>query len=146
MGIAFRAAPPAAPSAVTLKKPAATFTSSLTESARQPFAALAAYRAPARTVSAPVEGDWMKWTFTAPVAATRIDVKTGYDHLQRGGVARGRVEVSHDGTTWESAATLHDLKATIVLDPSRPIRALRIVNEAHGNGETFTIVQPLKIQ
>ncbi len=86
------------------------------------------------------------WKFAAPVAASRIEIKTGYDHLQRGGVPRGRVEVSYDGTEFETAAAMHDLKATLSLDPARPIRALRIVSESKGNGENFTMIQPLKIR
>ncbi len=146
MGIAYRAAPPVSPTQAPLKKPAATFTSSMTGIAREPFSRVADYSGAARTDAACTEGDTFQWTFDQPVAASRIDVKTGYDHLQRGGVPVGRVEVSYDGLAWETAARMHDLKATVTLDPARPIRALRIVSETHGNGETFTIIQPLKIR
>jgi hypothetical protein len=146
MGIAYRSAEPAVIAEAPLKKPSTTFTSSLTEREREPFSRVAGYSGAARTTAAPIDGDWFLWTFAAPVAASQIDVKTGYDHLQRGGFPKGRVEVSYDGATFETAAAFHDLKARVNLDPARPIRALKIVNESHGNGESFTIVQPLKIR
>jgi hexosaminidase len=154
MGIGYRAAEPspsaahfgrAATPAAPLKKPAATLTSSLSANAKYPFANAAAYISAARTNAAPVENDWFLWKFAAPVAASRIDIRTGHNHLQRCGVAAGRVEVSYNGTDFESAARFHDLRATVELDPARPIRAIKIVNEAHGNGENTIIIQPLKI-
>jgi hexosaminidase len=132
------------PPAAALKKPAVTFTSSMRESGRTPFSRVATYKGSAYTTTACTEGDWLLWRFAAPVTASRIDIKTGYDHLQRAGFPIGRVEVSYDGSTFESVARLHDLKATI--RPQRPVRAIRVVSESHGNGESFTIIQPLKIR
>jgi hexosaminidase len=146
MGIAYRAAAPEAAPTAPLKTPAVTFTSSLTENGRYPFSGVASYKTAARATRAPVEGDWFMWTFKAPVSASSVEIVTGYAHLQRGGFPSGRVEVSRDGTTWETIARLHDLKAGAALDPDRPIRALRVVNDSHGNGENFTIIQPLKIR
>jgi hexosaminidase len=143
MGIAYRAAEPA-PDTAPLKTPAVTFTSSLTAREREPFSRVSAYSGAARTIRSVVEGDWLLWTFAQPVTASRIDIKTGYDHLQRGGIPSGRVEVSYDGTTFETATRMHDLKATLATD--RPVRAIKIVSESPCNGETFTIIQPLKIR
>jgi hypothetical protein len=56
------------------------------------------------------------------------------------------VEVSYDGRTFETVSGMHDLKASLTLDPQRPIRALRVVCTSHGNGENFTLIQPLKIR
>ncbi|MDR1671539.1 MAG: beta-N-acetylhexosaminidase, partial [Alistipes sp.] len=146
MGIKYRAAEPSNPASAPQIKPSAIFTSSLTAREKEPFSRVAGYSAPTRTTAAPVAGDWFLWTFAAPVAASRVELRTGYAHLQRGGVPVGRVEVSYDGTTFEPAARLHNLRASVTLDPTRPIRALRIVSESHGNGERLTIIQPLKIQ
>lgn len=125
------------------KTPAVRFTGSMPENAKYPFAGVASYERAVRISHAPVEGDRFVWEFAAPVVADRVEIKTGYDHLQRAGFPLGRVEVSYDGRTFERAAEFHDLKASFV--PERPFRAVRIVCEAHGNGENFTIVQPLKI-
>ena len=146
MGVAYRAAEPVVADTRPLKTPAVVFTSSLTESEKDPFSGVASYKAAARMSRAPVEDDWFLWTFSAPVSASQIDLKTGYDPLQRAGVPQGRVEVSYDGRTFETAAPMHDLKATLALDPARPVRALRIVCSSHGNGENFTLIQPLKIR
>ena len=129
-----------------LKTPSVVFTSSIGESSRSPFDGVESYRAAATTSRACVEGDWFLWRFREPVVVRTIFVKTGYDHLQRAGVPQGKVEVSYDGHTFETAARLHDLKATLTFEGERPIRALRIVSESHGNGERFVIVQPLKIR
>ncbi len=126
-----------------LKTPAVTFTSSMAENTKSPFSGVSSYKAAARISRAPVEGDWFLWTFAEPVSASRIDIKTGYDHLQRAGFPQGRVEVSYDGKTFESVAEFYDLKAAF--EPVKPFRALRIVCTSHGNGENFTLIQPLKI-
>ncbi len=145
MGIAYRAAEPVPdPGLARLKTPAVSFTSSMTARERDPFSRVSGYSGAARTTRSVGEGDWLLWTFAEPVTASRIDIKTGYDHLQRGGVPVGRVEVSYDGSTFETAARMHDLKAT--LTPDRPVKAIRIVSESPYNGETFTIIQPLKIR
>jgi N-acetyl-beta-hexosaminidase len=167
MGIKYRVAEPVAPSAAPLKKPAVTFTSSMAENTRYPFSGVAGYKAQARISRAPVEADWFLWRFTdgLPYNAYReIEIKTGYDHLQRAGFPQGRIEVSYDGTTFEKIAELHDLKAKLVfigelendeaevpgkfifIRSKLPIRALRIVCESNGNGEDFTLIQPLKIR
>jgi hexosaminidase len=124
---------------------AATFTSSLKESAKYPFSNLSDSKSAARTTKTCTEFDWFLWTFAEPVSTYRIDIRTGYGHLQRAGVPAGRVEVSYDGKDFETVAWIHDLKATVSLDPERPVRALRIVSESRGNGETFVIINPLKI-
>jgi hexosaminidase len=146
MGIAYRAAEPVSADTRPLKTPAVVFTSSLPQSAKTPFSGVSSYKAAARMSRAPVEGDWFMWTFAAPLSAATIDLKTGYDHLQRAGVPQGRVEVSYDGRTFETVSGMYDLKATLELDPQRPIRALRAVCTSHGNGESFTLIQPLKIR
>lgn len=145
MGIKYRVGPDPAPPGGLLT-PAATFTGSIRENAKYPFSGVASYRAAARATRAPREGDWFQWSFAEPVAARTILVKTGYDHLQRSGFPQGRVEVSYDGKTFEKAADLVELKANVSLDADRPIRALRVVCTSHGNGENFTIIQPLKIR
>jgi hexosaminidase len=146
MGVACRRAEPPTPSAPPLKTPAVTFTSSLAENEKYPFSGVASYRAAARMSRAPREDDWFLWTFAAPVQASRIDIKTGYDHLQRAGVPQGRVEVSYDGKTFEYAGRLYDLKWGDRPRAGCKIHAIRIVSESHGNGENFTLIQPLKIR
>ncbi len=92
----------------------------------------------------PVEGDWYLWTFERPLVCREIHLRTGRGHLQRGGFPRGYVEVSYDGKTFTQVADLHDLKATV--RPEKPVRALRVVNLSHGNGESSTEVQPLVVR
>ncbi|MDR2894497.1 MAG: beta-N-acetylhexosaminidase, partial [Alistipes sp.] len=118
MGLEYRAAEPAIPALPPLKTPAVAFTSSLPESTREPFARVAAYRAGARMTRAPIEGDWFRWDFAEglPYDSYReIEIKTGYDHLQRAGVPGGRIEVSYDGRSFSEIARLDGLKATLVL-------------------------------
>ncbi len=146
MGIAYRASEPVAPVEGKLLKPAVTFTSSLTESARYPFGGVSSYRTAARTTAACVEGDRFVWKFDEPVAASRIEIRTGHNHLQRCGIPRGRVEVSYDGVVFERVAEMRDLKATVVPTMGRRVHAIRIISESHGNGESFVIIQPLKIR
>ncbi len=93
---------------------------------------------------APIEGDWYLWTFEQPLICREIDVKTGRDHLQRTGFPKGRVEISYDGKNFTKIAELNDLKATV--RPEKPVRAIRVVCESHGNGESSTQVQPLRVR
>jgi hexosaminidase len=157
MGVKYRVAEPQPTDTRPLKTPAVTFTSSLSAREKEPLSRVAKYSGAARTTTSCDTGDWFLWTFAAPLSASQIDLKTGYDHLQRGGVPLGRVEVSYDGRTFTPVATLHNLKARLsttathgkgegTISPSQPIRALRIVSTARGNGESFVIIQPLKIR
>ncbi len=144
MGIKYRT-PPVETPAPTLKTPAAKFTTSFRASSKTALDDVATYKKAARFSRAPIEGDWFLWRFDRPVATSQIDLRTGYGHLQRAGFPQGRVEVSYDGRSFEPVATLKDLKASVLLNAARPIRALKITCESHGNGENFTIIQPLKI-
>jgi hypothetical protein len=146
MGIGYRAAEPEKPAAAPLRKPAVTFTSSLTAREKEPFSRVAGYSGAARTTAAHVEGDWFLWSFAAPLTASRIDLKTGYDHLQRAGVPHGIVEISYDGKTFEYAGRIHDLKWGDRPRAGCQIHAIRVICESHGNGESFTLIQPLKIR
>jgi hypothetical protein len=54
--------------------------------------------------------------------------------------------VSYDGKTFEYAGRLYDLKWGDMPAMGRPIHAIRVICESHGNGEKFTLIQPLKIR
>lgn len=144
--------------AVQIPAPAAKFTTSFHTNSKTALDDVATYKKAARFPRAPVEGDWFMWRFAEPVSTSRIDVRTGYAHLQRAGFPHGRVEVSYDGQKFETVTEvtyggrtlktspeLHDLRATVKLEREKPVRAIRVVCTSHGNGENFTIIQPLKI-
>jgi hexosaminidase len=144
MGIKYRTAPAPTPAPVKLT-PAVTLTSNLSEASRWPFANVESYKRVARTTTTCHRGDWFQWTFAAPLTCQSIRVATGYAHLQRAGVAQGYVEASYDGVTFERVAELHDA-GEATFSPRGAVRSVRVVSETQGNGESFTIIQPLDIR
>lgn len=142
MGIKYRTEPePAAKPKYIYPK--AELTSSMEESARNPFVRAAEYKSQGRTKRTCIEGDWFLFTFEEPQTCRSIDVVTGYPHLPRYIFLSGYVEVSSDGQTFTRKAELKDGKARVDIDS--PVKAVRIVASCHGNGEDNVVIQPLKI-
>lgn len=124
--------------------PAVRLTSSMPESPKAPFERVGRYASMARTARTCAEGDWLLFTFDAPVACREIEVKTGNPQLPRYIFNAGHVEVSYDGTTFERAGVLD--KGRFILRPGRPVKALRVTNTAGDNGCDHVAVQPLRIR
>jgi len=124
--------------------PAVHFTSSFPESKKAPFSRLAQYKGAAWTTRTCRPGDWMQFTFDTPLRCREIYLQTGYLHLPKGIVTTGDVEISHDGRTFFKAAEL--AAGACLLRPDKPVKAVRIVSTADGNGCEMVIIQPLKIK
>jgi hexosaminidase len=125
--------------------PEVTFTSNLREAAKWPFGNVESYKKVARTATTCHRGDWLLWRFAEPLTCRTIRVATGYAHLQRAGVPQGYVEASYNGKTFERVAELHD-GGEATFTPREAVRAVRVVSETEGNGESFMIIQPLEIR
>jgi hexosaminidase len=67
-------------------------------------------------------------------------VATGNFQLPRYIFESGYVEVSYDGTTFETVGELECGKYTIY--PKSPIRAVRMVCTSQGNGAEWVSIQP----
>lgn len=124
--------------------PALSFTSSMTSSQRAPFSRLESYKGAAWTVATHQSGDWMQFTFAEPLSCREILLQTGYLHLPRCIVRGSRVELHYADGRCEELGPLQAGQLTI--RPEAPVRALRLVATATGNGEERVIIQPLKIR
>jgi hexosaminidase len=144
-GIKYRTPPVASVSKPATHTPKVTLTSNLRQAAKWPFAGVEAYKNVARTTTTCHRGDWFMWTFAVPLTCDSIHVATGYAHIQKAGVPFGYVEASYDGETFERVGALHD-GGEANFHPKQAVRAVRVVSETQGNGESFVIVQPLKIK
>lgn len=115
-------------------------TSSMDDSERFSFDKAEGYGRLARTTRAAGVGDWVMFTFESPVACRRMVVATGNFQLPRYIFESGYVEVSYDGTTFETVGELECGKYTIY--PKSPIRAVRMVCTSQGNGAEWVSIQP----
>ena len=124
--------------------PAVRFTSSFRERTKAPFSRLTQYRSAAWTTRTCRPDDWLQFTFDQPLRCREIYLQTGYLHLPKGIITTGDVEVSDDGQTFRKVGELD--KGAFRWYPDRPIRAIRVVSTAEGNGCGMVIIQPLKIK
>lgn len=145
MGIKYRTQPAPAAARPPMKTPAVKLTSSLAESARFPFANAAAYKGASRSAATCRKGDWFLFEFASPVACSEIRVATGYAYLPLAGIPDGRAELSYDGKTFTASAPFDELLGA-TLRPEKPVRAVRLVSDGDGNGESRVIIQPLEIR
>ena len=124
--------------------PALRFESSMPESERAPFARLESHKGAAWTLRTHREGDWMQFTFEEPLHCREILLQTGYLHLPRCIVRGSRVELHYtDGRVVDFGSLV---AGKLILRPEHPVRAIRLVATATGNGEERVIIQPLKIK
>ncbi len=142
MGIRYRAEAPVVEEEHILTPPF-VFASSFEWRQNAPAAALTDYRAQAMTTRTCRNGDYFLFTFAEPVACARMEFVTGYTFVPRYLLPEGYAEVSYDGEHFERIGSLDG--GRIVLVPSAPVRAVRIVATAEGNGERAVIVQPPRI-
>lgn len=124
--------------------PALRFTSSFPESGKAPFSRIEQYKGAAWTARTCRPGDWMEFRFAEPLRCREILLQTGYLHLPKGIITTGDVEVSYDGRTFVKTAEL--VSGACLLRPDKPVRAVRIVSTAEGNGCEMVIVQSLRIK
>lgn len=116
-------------------------TSSMTESERFSFDKAESYGRLARTVGAADVGDWVMFTFDAPVSCRRMKVATGNFQLPRYTFENGYVEVSYDGVNFERVGDLY-CGMFFIESSQQPIKAVRITSTSRGNGAEWVSIQP----
>jgi hexosaminidase len=89
-----------------------------------------------------VSGDWILYTFTKPVASSKIDVLTGIPHHPRFIVNDGYVEYSYNGLDFEKGDVFDYGNASIY--PKQPVKAVRIMITGTNN-ESLMAAQDLRI-
>jgi hexosaminidase len=113
----------------------------MTESEKFSFDKAESYGRLARTVGAADVGDWVMFTFDAPVSCRRMKVATGNFQLPRYTFENGYVEVSYDGVNFERVGDLY-CGMFFIESPQQPIKAVRITSTSRGNGAEWVSIQP----
>ena len=121
-------------------QPKVTITSSIDESERFPYTNAEGYGRIARTSRVGRDGDWILYTFAEPVKCRRMEVRTGNLQLPRFIFNGGYMEVSYDGKSFTRVCDL-DCGGGAIDNPSKPIKAVRVVCTVNGNGADFVTVQ-----
>ena len=125
-------------------QPTVKITSSIEESERFPFTNAEGYGRIARTARVGREGDWLLYTFEKPVVCRRMEISTGNLQLPRFIFNAGYMEFSYDGVTFKRVCDL-ERGGGVIENPSKPIKAVRIVCTESGNGADFVTVQAPKV-
>ena len=125
-------------------QPVVKITSSMEPSERFPFSNAEGYGRISRTARVCREGDWLLYTFEKPVSCRRMEISTGNLQLPRYIFNAGYMEVSEDGVNFKRVDELKNGGCAIE-NPSRPIKAVRIVCTESGNGADFVTVQAPKV-
>lgn len=123
-----------------LIKPKFTLTSSMPESERYKFSGVETYSRLSRTSRAGKQGDWVLYTFHEPVKCRRMRICTGNVQTPRYLFNAGYLEVSYDGENFERVGDLEYGCCTIE-NPSKAIKAVRVVCTQTGNGARFVTLQ-----
>ena len=121
-------------------QPKVKITSSIDESERFPYTNAEGYGRIARTSRVGREGDWILYTFEEPVKCRRMEVRTGNLQLPRFIFNAGYMEVSYDGKSFTRVCDLN-CGGGAIDNPSKPIKAVRVVCTESGNGADFVTVQ-----
>lgn len=121
-------------------QPKVAVTSSVPQSERFPYSNAESYGRIARTSRTSRAGDWIMYTFEKPVTCRRLEVRTGNLQLPRYIFNSGYMEVSEDGQHFRRVCELKN-GGGAVDNPSRPIKAVRVVCTTDGNGAAFVTVQ-----
>ena len=103
-----------------------------------------------RTVGSPQNGDYVLYTFDEPVSCRRITVQTADAKNNFYGITDGHVEVQYadsDRFEWDGVADANrfDMYNQVVLTPTRPVKAVKIVVDGPGEGKAV-YVQCLKVE
>ena len=125
-------------------QPKVTITSSIKESERLPFSKAEGYGRIARTARVGKPGDWLLYTFEVPVTCRRMEISTGNLQLPRFIFNAGYMEVSEDGSTFKRVCELKN-GGGVIDNPTKPIKAVRIVCTEGGNGDNYVTVQAPKV-
>ena len=125
-------------------QPTVMITSSMEPSERFPFSNAEGYGRIARTARVCREGDWLLYTFEKPVSCRRMEISTGNLQLPRYIFNAGYMEYSEDGVNFKRVGELKN-GGCVIENPSRPIKAVRIVCTENGNGADFVTIQAPKV-
>lgn len=125
-------------------EPEVKVTASMVENPKFPLVKLEDYNIETylRTAVPCANGDWILYTFTNPVTASKIDVLTGIPHHPRFIVNDGYVEYSYNGVDFEKGAGFDYGNASIF--PKQPVKAVKIVITGTNN-EPLVSAQDLRI-
>ncbi|MFV8327235.1 beta-N-acetylhexosaminidase [Flavobacterium sp. ZS1P14] len=125
-------------------EPTVKVTSSMIENPKFPLSKLEDYAIETylRTAVPCANGDWILYTFSAPVTASKIDVLTGIPHHPRFIVNDGYVEYSYNGVDFEKGDGFDYGMASIY--PKQPVMAVKIVITGTNN-EPLVASQDLRI-
>lgn len=123
-----------------LLKPKFTITSSIPESNRYKFSGVETYSRLSRTARAGKQGDWVLYTFHEPIKCRKMRICTGNVQTPRYLFNAGYLEVSYDGENFERVGDLEHGCCTIE-NPSRAIKAVRVVCTQTGNGARFVTLR-----
>lgn len=126
------------------QEPEVKITSSMGENPRFPLSKLEDYNIETylRTAVPCANGDWILYTFTNPVAASKIDVLTGIPHHPRFIINDGHVEYSYNGIDFEKGDRFDYGNTSIY--PKKTVKAVKIIITGTNN-EPLMAVQDLRI-
>ena len=126
------------------QEPEVKVTSSMSENPKFPFSSLEDYKIDTylRTENSCINGDWILYTFTNAVTASKIDVLTGIPHHPRFIANDGHVEYSYNGIDFEKGDSFNYGNAIIY--PKQAVKAVRIMITGTNN-EPILAAQDLRI-
>lgn len=122
-------------------KPPFKLTSSIEAQSKSGYQRVEQYRGRANGARTCHEGDWFLFEFAEPVECREMELITGYTHIAHRIFPSGYLEISYDGTTFERGAALVDGRAKII-DPAKPIKAVRIVSTTTRNSTRWMVINP----
>lgn len=115
--------------------------SSMPESERFTFDKAEGYGRIARTARAADVGDWVMFSFDAPVECRRMRVATGNFQLPRYTFENGYVEISYDGLHFKRVGDI-ECGGLVIEAPERGVKCVRITSTSRGNGAEWVSIQP----
>lgn len=119
--------------------PVVTITTSMGQDKLFPITNASRYRGLSRTARACRQGDWVLYTFDAPVKCREMFLQSGNRQLPKTIITTGYAEVSYDGVIFERAGDLD--KGSIMLHPERAVKAVRLISTCDDNGTPYVTVQ-----
>ncbi len=122
-------------------KPSFALTSSIESGRSDGYVRVEEYRGRVTTKRTCRKGDWFLFEFDEPVRCREMEFITGYTHIAHRLFPSGYIEVSVDGERFERGAALIDGCAKIV-NPSTPIKAVRIVSTTDRNSSKGVTINP----
>lgn len=124
-------------------KPAFKLTSSLPADNYRPVSGVESYEQETHFGRSCHKGDWILLTFDELLVCRRISIKTGMADMVYSGFPAGDVYVSYDGEDFHKVGEIDNER--VVIEPQKPIKAIRLVCKTHGNANRLTVIQPIEV-